>query len=80
MEYCEEELKKIESEHLEKIIFGDISGSWNIPQRKKRLILSARFRRLAVDAFRKKKISDEKLSKLLNTDRNSILSTIKETT
>lgn len=72
------EYQKLDSDRYEEIVFGNLSEGRPLPRRKRRLIFSTRFKRLAVEGFQKKKITSEKLSKLLNQDKHKILSTLKE--
>lgn len=72
------EYQKNDSDRFEETVFGNLSEGKRLPRRKRRVIHSARFKRLAIDAYKKKKITSEKLSELLNQDKNKILSTIRE--
>ena len=73
-----EEYQKIDSEGFEETVFGDVSEKRRLQRRKKRLILSSRFKLVAVDAYRKKKITLEELSTLLNSRKDKILSALRE--
>lgn len=73
-----EEYQRIDSDRFEETVFGNLSEGRRLPRRKRRIILSARFKRLAINAYKRKKITSEKLSELLNQDKNKILYTLRE--
>jgi len=57
----------------EEALFGNLGDERGPKRRKGRPFVSDRFRILAIKAFQKKKISAEKLSELLNQDKDKIV-------
>lgn len=63
------EYQKMEASPREKAVFGNIIGDEMIKIRKGRPILSDRFINLALLAYKKKKISEQKLARLVGKER-----------
>ncbi|MFQ6069090.1 MAG: helix-turn-helix domain-containing protein [Candidatus Aminicenantales bacterium] len=72
-----EEYRKIDGLIVEQTVCGEAEEEKRIKRRKKSPLFSSRFRRLAVEAYRKKKISLEKLAALLDTDSRQLLTMLK---
>jgi len=71
----EEYQKKVPDLH-EETVFGIFEQSILLKKGKKGPIISDRFKSLAIEAYQKKKISPEKLSELINQDKNRLISAL----
>ncbi|MFB0566159.1 MAG: helix-turn-helix domain-containing protein [Candidatus Aminicenantaceae bacterium] len=60
------EYQKLDSDKYEDSFFGDIADQGRLQKGKKRVMLSDRYKSLALKAYQKKKIGLDELSKLLN--------------
>lgn len=70
------EYQKFDADQHKEPLFGNLKGERQIKTRRGRAIISDRFISLALDAYRKKRINTEKLSKLLNQDKDNLVSII----
>jgi len=68
-----EEYLQLDPDYQEEAFFGNLEEERGPKRRKGRPIVSDRFRILAIKAFQKKKISAEKLSELLNQDKDKLV-------
>ena len=68
-----EEYLQFDPDFHEEALFGNLEDTKGVRRRKGRPFVSDRFRILAIKAFQKKKISPEKLSELLNQDKDKIV-------
>lgn len=70
------EYQKLDVSQYEEPLFGNLKGERQIKTGRGRAIFSDRFISLTLDAYRKKRINTEKLSKLLNQDEDNLVSII----
>ncbi len=68
-----EECLQFDPDFQEEVLFGNLDEERGIKRRKGRPYVSDRFRILAIKAFKRKKISAEKLSELLVQDKDKIV-------
>jgi len=68
-----EEYLQFDPDFHEETLFGNLEDTKGVMRRKSRPFASDRFRILAIKAFQRKKISPEKLSELLNQDKDKIV-------
>ncbi len=69
-----EEYQKLDPSPYEEVFFGKLAEEDRLRKVKKGAILSSRLKSLALEAYKKKKISAEKLSRLLKRDKDKIKS------
>lgn len=65
-----------DTDQLDEPLFGNLMGERQIKKGRRRAIVSDRFISLALEAYRKKRINAEKLSKLINQDKDNLISII----
>lgn len=70
-----DEYRKLDSESLEESLYGKLPV---VKLRKGRIVLSDRFKRLAISSYKKKKITAERISNLFHMDKDKILSVIRK--
>ena len=71
-----EEYQKLDPSPYEEVFFGKLAEEDRLRKRTKGVILSSRMKSLALEAYKKKKISPEKLSRFLKKDKNKINSVL----
>jgi transcriptional regulator with XRE-family HTH domain/Zn-dependent peptidase ImmA (M78 family) len=69
-----EEYQKLDPALYEEVFFGKSAEEGRLRRGEKAVILSSRMKSLAIEAYKKKKISADKLSSLLKRDKNKIKS------
>ena len=69
-----EEDQKLDPSPYEEVFFGKLAEEDRLRKGTKEVVLSSRLKNLALEAYKKKKISVEKLSRLLKRDKNKIKS------
>jgi Zn-dependent peptidase ImmA (M78 family)/transcriptional regulator with XRE-family HTH domain len=68
-----EEYLQLDPDFHEEALFGNLEDERGPKRRKGKPVVSDRFRALAIKAFQRKKISAEKLSGLLNQDKDKLV-------
>jgi Zn-dependent peptidase ImmA (M78 family) len=71
-----EEYQKLDPSPYEEVFFGKLAEEDKLRKTKKGAILSSRMKSLALEAYKKKKISAEKLSRFLKRDKDKIKSVL----
>lgn len=71
-----EEYQKLKPSSYEEVFFGRLADEGRMIKGKRGAILSNRFKSLALEAYQRRKITAEKLSELLNQDKNKIVSVL----
>ncbi|TES86914.1 MAG: helix-turn-helix domain-containing protein [Candidatus Aminicenantes bacterium] len=71
-----EEYQKLDPSPYEEVFFGKLAEEDRLRKGTKGVVLSSRLKNLALEAYKKKKISAEKLSRFLKRDKNKIMSVL----
>ena len=69
-----EEYQKLDPSPYEEVFFGKLAEEDRLRKETKGVVLSSRLKNLALEAYKKKKISVEELSRFLKRDKNKIKS------